>query len=493
MGGNISPNNYHLNINMIGENLYLLNLYLTRNIYTETKTINKKEKISIFDFWDFNYNFNTPIDEQIEYSFNIYEKNKNNIEINSKEVLIVQIKNKNSELVHIILSKMEKLKIPHYMPLVLFLLDQFDGKIEDNIIIPDKKLYPKIIPSTIYTAPFIHDKDYLFKSEKKELTQEGENKMEIIKKILLRFCSYHNDLGDRFSIGEGDKEIYYDLTEKYYPFTINICCIGRFGKGKSACVNRLLGETKAKESKSGASTTKKINYYQISNQPIKIYDIPGFENEETTSNAILKLKELNDEINELKEQLHFILYIIKSSDERMFADIEYKMLNEISQQKDSKLLYILTHSSKDIDKEEKIDMINVGIKNILTNNKCNNFSQTLLKLRANEDNCIFVNFYPKENKPIFGINELFKKLSILVKETEIYKKYTNKNMETEEYKKLMKDEIDNRKKKAKKILIYNSIGSGLIGVIPGVDLAVQKYAIQKGATKKNRSNFWIRY
>ena len=213
MGGNISPNNYHLNINMIGENLYLLNLYLTRNIYTETKTINKKEKISIFDFWDFNYNFNTPIDEQIEYSFNIYEKNKNNIEINSKEVLIVQIKNKNSELVHIILSKMEKLKIPHYMPLVLFLLDQFDGKIEDNIIIPDKKLYPKIIPSTIYTAPFIHDKDYLFKSEKKELTQEGENKMEIIKKILLRFCSYHNDLGDRFSIGEGDKEIYRILIE----------------------------------------------------------------------------------------------------------------------------------------------------------------------------------------------------------------------------------------------------------------------------------------
>ena len=102
MGGNIAPSNYHLNINMIGENLYLLNLNLSRNIYTETKAINKKEKISIFDFWDFNYKFNTPIYEKIKYLFNIYEKNKNDIEINSKEVLIVHIKNKNSELVHII-------------------------------------------------------------------------------------------------------------------------------------------------------------------------------------------------------------------------------------------------------------------------------------------------------------------------------------------------------------------------------------------------------
>ena len=111
----------------------------------------------------------------------------------------------------------------------------------------------------------------------KELTEEGYEKMEMIKNILLRFCSYYNDLGDRFSFGTGDKQINYDLTETYYPFTINICCIGRFGKGKSTCVNCLLGETKARESKSGASTTKNINYYQINNQPIKVYDIPGFE------------------------------------------------------------------------------------------------------------------------------------------------------------------------------------------------------------------------
>ena len=268
----------------------------------------------------------------------------------------------------------------------------------------------------------------LFESEYKELTKNGENKMEIIKNILLRFCSYHNDLGDRFSIGEGDKAINYDLTEKNYNFTLNICCVGRFGKGKSTCVNCLLGETKAKESKSGASTTKKINYYQVSDQPIKIYDIPGFENKETTYNAVQKLKELNNKITELKDQLHFILYIIKSTDERTFADLEYDMLNEVSKQNNSKLLYILTHSTKDIDKEEKIDMINVGIKNLLINNKCVNYYETFNKLRAYKDNCIFVNFHPDEEKPIYGINELFQKLSILVKDTEVYKKYKKTNL-----------------------------------------------------------------
>ena len=40
MGGNIDINSYYLNIHMIGESLYLLELYLSRNIYTITKQDN---------------------------------------------------------------------------------------------------------------------------------------------------------------------------------------------------------------------------------------------------------------------------------------------------------------------------------------------------------------------------------------------------------------------------------------------------------------------
>ena len=354
MGGDIKNNPYGLNINFIGESMFFLNLYFSRNIYTITNSSKNTKPKSIYDLWNYSYKKKDPISQQIQDVFKIYETNKLKMDINSKEVLIVHISDKNDLLINIIFSKMESLKRPHYMPLVLFLLNDYNNDIK---IIPDKNLFPNINPSTIFISEYIDEKEYIFESEEKVLTQEGEKKMEKIKNILLRFCSYHNDLGDRFSIGEGNKKINYDLTEIYYPFTINICCIGRFGKGKSTCVNCLLGETKARESKSGASTTKNINYYQVNKQPIKVYDIPGFENKETTYNAVQKLIELNDEINELKDQLHIIIYVLKSTDERMFADLEYSMIEQISKQNNSKLLYVLTHSNKDMDKDEIIDMI----------------------------------------------------------------------------------------------------------------------------------------
>ena len=484
MKGNFANNPHYLNIHMIGESLYLLELYLSRNIYTVTNSNNKKQIKSIFDLWDFNYKYNSDIEFQIEEAFNKYEKNKSNAEINSKEVLIVHAQNKNSEIIKTIFSKMEKIKRLHYMPLVLFLIDDYKN---GDKIIPDKNLYPSLNSSLIMTAEYIKEKEYIFESEQKELTEEGNEKMEKIKNILLRFCSYYNDLGDRFSIGSGDKQINYDLTEIYYPFTINICCIGRFGKGKSTCVNCLLGETKARESKSGASTTKNINYYQVNNQPIKVYDIPGFENKETTSNAVKKLIELNNKINELKDQIHIIIYVLKSTDERMFADLEYSMFEQISKQNNSKLLYVLTHSNKDMDKDELVDMINIGIKGVLEKHKKgkNNKNEEIFRvMRANEDNCILVNFHKNENMPIYGIHELFKKLAEISKETESYKKFSKKNLNDYEFDKMVKEEADIRKIKAEKILIYHSIGAGAVGIIPGVDLAVQKLVIQKSAAKK---------
>ena len=107
MGGNIDNNPYYLNINMIGESLYLLELYLTRNIYTITKSSNKNQPNSIFNSWDFYYKYNSKIELQIEEAFKKYEDNKSKTEINSKEVLIVRSPNKDKEIINIIFSKME--------------------------------------------------------------------------------------------------------------------------------------------------------------------------------------------------------------------------------------------------------------------------------------------------------------------------------------------------------------------------------------------------
>ena len=307
------------------------------------------------------------------------------------------------------------------MPMALFLLDEYN---EDNFdyslkkIIPDNNLYPKVDKRMIYTEDFNSVKKFAdLYAKKKTPDDKLIQKIEKIKKILVRFCSYHNELGDYFSlINSGGAEIIYSLIDKKYEYTSNFCCIGRFGKGKSTGVNCLLGEKKAKESKSGTATTKKINYYFVKNCPIKIIDIPGFESKETVLNAIEKFREFGDKINYKSSELTAILYFVKSTDERMFAELEYEMFKEILRHENVPVIYILTHSSTKIDKEEIYDMLNTGIKGVLNKHSEENnliLEKIKRKMYATEKNCVFVNFYPEEGEPIFGVDEYFGKIQSL--------------------------------------------------------------------------------
>ena len=114
MGGNIEKEKPHLNINMIGESLYLFNLFLSRNIYTKSKM--KIQKNNIFDFCSFNYQFNRPIEEQIKNVFSLYQKNKEEGITNSKEVLIIQTY-KFNDINKRIYKEMERLEETDFMPL----------------------------------------------------------------------------------------------------------------------------------------------------------------------------------------------------------------------------------------------------------------------------------------------------------------------------------------------------------------------------------------
>ena len=67
----------------------------------------------------------------------------------------------------------------------------------------------------LFTAPYSKNENFI--------------KDEIVP-ILLRISSIHNELGDRFSVGEGDNEDNYDLIKNYYPFNVTISFIGRFGQ-----------------------------------------------------------------------------------------------------------------------------------------------------------------------------------------------------------------------------------------------------------------------
>ena len=188
--GNKSLNNledYYMHIQLIGSDLTkFLELISGKNIPSKAKQDVKKRKI-IEDFWDFDYSSDKEITSQIEEYFELLEEKKDIDELDElKECLIVRIKEFNPEEINLIFEKMDSLEQAQYMPFVLFLVDDMNKEIK----IP--KEFGKIDPRLIYIETYTEDK--------KDFEEEGR-----IKNILLRFCSIHNELGDRFILGNKEE------------------------------------------------------------------------------------------------------------------------------------------------------------------------------------------------------------------------------------------------------------------------------------------------
>ena len=98
-------------------------------------------------------------------------------------------------------------------------------------------------------------------------------------------------------------------------------------------------------------------------------------------------------------------------------------------------------------------------------------------LEANEDNTVFVNFHKdkKTNFEKFGIGDLFKKIHSFFNKSEDYINF-NKISIDEQAAKL--------RAQAERVLILNKIGGAFVGIIPGVDWALQRFVIKKNAAKK---------
>lgn len=486
MGNNNNPNNYYMSLNLIGDTMDQF-LYCISGISSESYASQKQPKKSLYDYWDYFYNPVLDFFGQLAITMNRLKIQKDSLNLNFRECLIVRIKNIEAIEIQYILEKVNSLNREYYMPIILFLCDSFEEEDLKKLKYEEEK-YPKI------------DRRMVF-FEKFEADIIDEEKMGRIRHRLERFCSYYNELGDRFTVGNDTYKNDYDLTEMNFPFTVNICCVGRFGKGKSTGVNCILGEKNAKENKSGTSATLKINYYQVSQFPIKIYDLPGFENLETINNAVKQFKYLNEEIHQLQDQIHIFLYFIKSTDERMFSEMEYKIFKQISKHKDSFVIYVLTHSSEKTDKKEIYDMINTGIKGAINKNRSkkqkNNkekdyitkkeeqYQNIFLKMYASQDNCVFVNFHKTSKLPLYGLSDFFNKIALFGERTEAYNKFQkNSCISEEEFQQKIKDEAKIRKIRAKAIISKHKIFAGVAGLLPGVDFVANRYFIKKDAARK---------
>ena len=467
-------------VNLIGDSLDHF-LYCVSNNTYESYASQRPEKKSLYDYWDYLYNPGYDFFGQLAITLNRLKLKKDSLTLDFKECVVVRVSDISAIEIQYVLEKMNSLNREHYIPLMLFLCNSFE--LEDlkkfNF---DQKKYSKI------------DKRIIF-FEKYEADINNPEKMRKIRYRLERFCSYYNELGDRFTIGENDNRNDYDLTEMNFPFTVNICCVGRFGKGKSTGVNCILGEKNAKENKSGTTATMKINYYQVNQFPVKIYDLPGFENDKTVNNAIKQFKYLNDEIRQLQDQIHIFLYFIKSTDERMFTEMEFAIFEQIFQHKDSFILYVLTHSSEKTDKKEIYDMINTGVRGVINHHKSKKqeiypndleyYQNIYFKMAATSDNCVFVNFHETDKNKLYGISDFFEKIVLFVERTDAYRKFQKDSCMNEvEFRIRIEEEAKIRKKRAAAIISRHKIGSAIAGLLPGVDYLANRFFIKKDAMRK---------
>ena len=467
-------------VNLIGDSLDQFLYCISNNTY-ESFANQRPEKKSIYDYWDYLYKPGYDFFGQLAITLNRLKLKKDSLTLDFKECIVVRVSDISAIEIQYVLEKMNSLNREHYIPLMLFLCNSFE--LEDlkkfNF---DQKKYSKI------------DKRIIF-FEKYEADINNPEKMRKIRYRLERFCSYYNELGDRFTIGENDNRNDYDLTEMNFPFTVNICCVGRFGKGKSTGVNCILGEKNAKENKSGTTATMKINYYQVSQFPVKVYDLPGFENDKTVNNAIKQFKYLNDEIRQLQDQIHIFLYFIKSTDERMFTEMEFAIFEQIFQHKDSFILYVLTHSTEKTDKKEIYDMINTGVRGVINHHKNKKqeiypsdleyYQNIYFKMAATSDNCVFVNFHETDKAKLYGISDFFDKIVLFVERTDAYRKFQKDSCMIEvEFRIRIEEEAKIRKKRAAAIISRHKIGSAIAGMLPGVDYLANRFFIKKDAMRK---------
>jgi GTP-binding protein EngB required for normal cell division len=323
-----------------------------------------------------------------------------------------------------------------------------------------------------------------------EFTDEPNRILEYIFPILLRFCSIHNELGDRFIIGEGEKAKSYDLIQNYFPFNINIACIGRFRQGKSTGVNAILKEYKAKESARGNSQTKNLTFYHVNGKAIKVLDIPGFEDNKTVQNAVKLFQECGKEINHIRDNLHIILYFLNFTNDGQFMEMESPMIEEISKHQNSKLIYVMTHSPSNynIKKNSKIKQIKQGIQKLVENKAedLKKLAQPGGMLYPDENNVVFVHFYDDilSNNKAFGKKKLFLKIYDSFIQTEEYKEFYRKKEINE-----VKNKAEELKIRARRDLFKYKFYGSCIGLVPFVDLLVQKYVIKKKIITKLANMF----
>ena len=235
---------------------------------------------------------------------------------------------------------------------------------------------------------------------------------------LIEVSAYYNQLGDE--IGFPKNIIDINLLDKdnelmiKYSFTFNILLCGRPGCGKSTLINKILGKKKAYARKGDSTLTLRIVKYISDRYPIVFYDTPGIKEEKKGFETIQKLiKQKNESLNEEKNKIHCVFYVLNGKGERTFNDEEFDFLKSLLEQ-NLDIYFIVTHAESEENVNDFIGAIKVNLKqNAKKDNRLVGLTDKIYPVELEEKKGIYREF---------GIKEIF---------TTLYNKYKDYKFDQE--------------------------------------------------------------
>ena len=238
---------------------------------------------------------------------------------------------------------------------------------------------------------------------------------------LIELSSFYNQLGDE--IGFPKKFVNEELLKKDNKliikdsFTFNILVCGKPGAGKSTLINKILGKKKSFTGRTSSLTQRVIKYIH-DKYPILLYDTPGFEHEDDIIRIQKLIIDKNNTLNEEKNRIHCILYVMNTKAERTFIKNEYPFLVNLLNQK-MDIFFIATHAEK---KENALDYIEATKVNLQQNsgndNRIINLKQYIYPVELNN-----IEHYKQ-----FGLKEVFEALYNKYEKEKFEEKITPENL-----------------------------------------------------------------